>query len=519
MKNRETNDSGIALIVVLLLMLVFTIMMLGFYFQTTGEQQVAASDRDNTVTFYAAQGGLENMSSALADLFTTTASPTPAQITARAGAAYQVSIPVYNGVGSLASQQISFPVYSITNLPIAASINPPISACTPSTTVLCSTPGIIPGNGPLAGLEGILTPFMLTVVAAGPNNTEVKMQRQVQEVAVPVFQYGIFSQSDLSFFAGPNFGFGGRTATNGNLFLAEGGGTLTLNDKVTAFLSVIRSQLSNGLATATTSYNTPVDVTIGSAGGCPMPTCPSCPTTTCRAMGLTDGSVTGGPGSGANSNWQTLSMNTYKGYIRSGSTGVKQLNLALALANQPPIDMIERPPVGESVTSVVGQQRFFNQASVRILLSDTPSQITSLPGVTSSAPYPLAEGANSGMSNVIQRTSSTSAYYLPTPDSCHPPMAESPGWTADNDYMLKPGTTLLGGYIKIEIQLNSNPGTWQDVTQEVLSTGISRDVQTSGTGACTKNISILHLEEARPYPPMGAPTVSSPTFWRVINCK
>lgn len=516
MKNRETNDSGVVLIVVLLLMMVITIMMLGFYFETTGEQQVAASDRDNAVTYYAAQGGLENMSSALAALFTSTVSPSVTQITDRAGATYQAGIPVYNNVGTLTSSGVNFEVYSITNQATPATTNPTTAACTPGPSVLCSTPGIIPGTGPLSGLEGILTPFLLTVVAAGPNNTEVKMTRQIQEVAVPVFEYGIFSQTDLSFFAGSSFTFGGRTATNGNLYLSEGGATLTLNDKVTAFGSVIRSQLSNGLSTAT-NYATPVEVTIGTAGGCPTPTCPTCTptnaTNSCRALALTEGSVTGGPGSAANPNWQTLSMTTYGGYIRSGSTGVKQMNLTLVLAGVPPIDMIDRPPAGELLTSVVAQERFFNQASVRILLSDTPSQITSLPGVTATAPYPLAEGtaAASGMSNIIQRTNSASSYYLPPTDSCHPPIAESPGWASDNDYMMKSGTTLLGGYIKIEVQLNSAPGTWQDVTKEVLSLGISRDVQSSGTLSplgCT-NISILHLEEARPFTPEGAPTLAA----------
>ncbi len=525
MKNRATNESGVALVVVLLLMLVFTIMILGFYFETTGEQRVAASDRDNSATFYAAQGALENMSSNLASLFASTPSPVPSQITALTASTYQQSVPIYNSLGTLTSQAVTYSVYTIANLATPATTNPTTAACTPNTSTLCSTPGIIPGNGPLAGLEGILTPFLLTVIADGPNNTEVKMTRQVQEVAVPVFQYGIFSQSDLSFFAGPDYGFGGRTATNGNLFLAENGGTLTLNDKVTAFGSIIRAQLSNGLATGAAAYGTSVDVTIGpptgaGAGGCPTPECPTCPTTTCRALGLAEGSVTGGPGSAANPNWQTLSMTTYGGYIRSGSTGVKQLNLALALAGASPIATIERPPSTESATSQIGQQRFFNQASVRILLSDTQAQITGLPGVTSSAPYPLTEqvtatGYTSGMgtsaSNYIQRTTSTGTNYLPPTDSCHPPIAQSPGWTADNDYMLKPYTTLLGGYIKIEIQLNSSPGTWQDVTKEVLSLGISRDIQSSGTmspAGCT-NISILHLEEARPFPPEGAPTLAA----------
>jgi hypothetical protein len=50
----------------------------------------------------------------------------------------------------------------------------------------------------------------------------VRLERELNTVAIPVFQFGIFSETDLSFFAGPNFNFGGRVHTNGNLFLASG---------------------------------------------------------------------------------------------------------------------------------------------------------------------------------------------------------------------------------------------------------------------------------------------------------
>ena len=46
----------------------------------------------------------------------------------------------------------------------------------------------------------------------------------LQTVAIPVFQFGLFSENDLSFFAGPNFNFGGRVHSNANIFLAEGDG-------------------------------------------------------------------------------------------------------------------------------------------------------------------------------------------------------------------------------------------------------------------------------------------------------
>jgi len=464
MNYRRTSDSGVALIVVLLAMLFFTIMMLGFYFVTTGEQKIAASDRDNAVAYHGAQGALEKMSSDLAAFFVSHVSPTPAQVTSLTGAAYLPSIP-----------GITFPTggYTIGQ--------PPTGTMGGSLT---STVGTIQGNGPLQGLQGIITPFTLTVIADGPNNTEVKMTRQVQEVAVPVFQFGIFSDSDLSFFAGPDFGFGGRVHTNGNLFLAEDGGTLTLGDRTTAYKDVIRAQLSNGLliftgsgASAGNGYTTTVDQ-ITTSGGCPGTA------TTCRAMAWNEGSVTGGPGSPVNPNWNTLSLTTYNGWIRSGKTGAKKLNLALALAGSSPIAMIQRPitvPPGpfEDPLGIIGHDRFFNQASLRILLSDQTSSITNLPAIDATAqPYPLAEGASSGMSNVIQRASSSNAYYLPAADACHPPIAQSPGYAADNDYMLKSGTTLLGGYIKIEMQLNSSPGTWRDVTKEILSLGISQDVVT-----------------------------------------
>ena len=60
--------------------------------------------------------------------------------------------------------------------------------------------------------------------------------REVQAALIPVFQFGMFSDSDLSFFAGPDFTFNGRIHTNGNLFLTHfQNATLTLTDKVTAF--------------------------------------------------------------------------------------------------------------------------------------------------------------------------------------------------------------------------------------------------------------------------------------------
>jgi hypothetical protein len=86
-----------------------------------------------------------------------------------------------------------------------------------------------------------------------------------------------------------------------------------------------------------------------------------------------------------------------------------------------PIDVIRRPPTTELTTSLVFGQRYFSMASVRILLSDTANDITTLPSVTAGTPPVLLDGdwtaapPNNGI-----------ATYGPI-DAAHPPIARSPG--------------------------------------------------------------------------------------------
>jgi hypothetical protein len=289
------------------------------------------------------------------------------------------------------------------------------------------------------------------------------------------------------------------------LYLASSSSsTLDVDDHTTAAGSIIRSQLANGYAMATyptacaftANYCAYVNV-LTTTGGCPSTATGNLTTGNCLTLGSTQGSVEGGAGSTVNPNWKTLSQTTYNNWIQDGKTGAKVLNLALALAGGLPITMIQRPldtcpgSTCESPTSDIGTQRFFNQASVRILLSDTQADINGLPGIdTTVQPYPLAEVGSSGMSNVVQRTTSGGAYYLPPlpatatspATSMLTPIAESVGATTDSDYMTAAGTTLLGGYIKIEEQLgpgapgyNPSTPTFKDVTEEILAQGISRD--------------------------------------------
>ncbi len=95
-------------------------------------------------------------------------------------------------------------------------------------------------------MNGLITPFTLSVAAQTNMGAQVKLQRNVQLVAIPVFQFGIFSNTDLAFFNGPPFDFGGRIHTNGNLWLAANAGPLYIRDNVTVVGQVIRTNLENG---------------------------------------------------------------------------------------------------------------------------------------------------------------------------------------------------------------------------------------------------------------------------------
>src|SRR5260370_10224769 len=100
------------------------------------------------------------------------------------------------------------------------------------------------------GLLAQVLPLQLQTTAVRPGAGEqASMTRKVEVALIPVFQFGIFSNTDVDFFAGPNFVFGGRVHTNGNLFLAEGGAAnnLTFLDKVPASFAILPHTLANAI--------------------------------------------------------------------------------------------------------------------------------------------------------------------------------------------------------------------------------------------------------------------------------
>jgi hypothetical protein len=451
---RRIDESGIALVAVLIVLVLLGGLLGTFAVLVNSDQRLIAGDRDQNRAFYGALAGLERLTADLGTLFNTNYAPSAAQISALTTTPPSLPGISYIAPGGGTGYQIEYPVDG-NGRPLAQTRTVP--------------------NGPYEGLLGLITPYTMTSTALTATQSEVRMRRTLQTVAVPVFQFGIFSETDLSFFAGPDFNFGGRVHTNGNLFLAEGNGaTLTLSDRVTAVGEVVRTNLNNGWATSS-NYTGTVRVTTAPGAY--------------RALSRTEGSLTGTLGSSQNEpTWTNLSIGTYNGNIRSGRTGARRMDLPLVQAGASPIDLIRRPAVGEDVTNAeLFGQRYFSMASLRILLSDTPGDITSLPTVTGTAPIQLDIG--------------------PAPDGT--PIAASTG-VAANGYRSPLNTTLIGGFIKIEMQ--DQAGTWQDVTQEILQLGVAgRD----WTSVCTAPSAdaIVRFQRLKDNPTVCAPGATAGQYW------
>ena len=452
--SQRNNESGMALMTTLLVMVLMSALIAGFLAVVTADVREGGVERDQTQAYAAAHAGLEKLTSDLMGLFVTDFSPNASQIAGLAALAPTLPGFTYVNPTGGSGYEITYPFVDAMGNPAAES-----TAGTPITA------------GPYQGFKGLITPYDLTVTARSSGNAEVRLRRRLQTVSVPVFQFGVFSETDLTFWGGDNFNFGGLVHTNGNLFLAMASCcTVTFNDRITAAGDVIRKQLSNGYTTASGVWTGIVKVAKG--GG------------TFRNLANNEGSVVLGPGSAVNEppsmspGWMSLSIGTYKGYIRNNKTGARVLTLPIASAGATPIDLIRRPVVNSNentVNPLVFGQRYYAQASIRILVSDNAADITSLPGVTGTAPISLGYlGTTPGVFPVAGYAHSMVGGLTRTA-----PFAATGTWTAPggtlaamNAYMTTTANQpLLNGFIKIEIQRADQ--TWQDVTLEILNLGIT----------------------------------------------
>jgi hypothetical protein len=489
-KTTMRKQSGIALITTMLLLLLMSAMVVGFMLLVTEGQRLSGMDRDQIRAFYGAESGMEKLTADLGSLFGTTYAPSGTQVNAIA--LNPPVLPSSSGVTYV--DVLGNSTYTI-GFPPDNNGNPKAQFAQ-----------ITSGSSAFQGMTALETTYTLTVAARTNTGGEAKLVRTTQTVGIPLFQFGIYSETDLSFFPGPNFNFGGRVHTNGNLFLNSGGPSgatptqtttnqLWLASPVTVAKDIFRDCLSNTHPESTSAQH-PGSVEITKGGG------------VFQALGFGQGSLTSCLGSTKNPSWPGISA-SFNGNLRSG---VKRLNLTIELLGNgatQPIDIIRRPIQGENTSNpgVLGE-RYFSEASLKILLSDTASDITSLPCVSPGAPFNLAwlgmpvanwDGTNASITTLLANMNAAVPKTIPLPlaASGATGTAAAGNYTqasllgtpvnnitgGDGYWQVGPtqvagtpptyGTPIITGFIKIDAQTSygSPCGTWKDVTLEVLGLG------------------------------------------------
>jgi hypothetical protein len=482
----------------MIILLLLSAMVVGVSWLVLDDQKLGGNNSDRQRAFYGAEAGMESLTASLENLFDANYAPDRTAINnllTNPGPPSNIPGVQYIAAGSSSPGS----GYQIGFTPSASNANVPASGF-----------GTI-SSGTYAGLVGLTTPYTLTVTARTTPGSEVKLQRLVQTVGIPVFQFGFFSQTDLAFFAGPNFNFGGRVHTNGNLWLAEGGGsTLTLSQKVTAAGEIITENLENGWLTSS-NYTGTVNVTTGSGVANLVAQSPNQ-----SVLGNSNYYGNIGPW---DASFRGMATSVYNNHISVKETGVKPLNVSIAtpaIGGQP-IDLIRRPQHNENVSSSSKlAERYYSQVSLRVLLSDYgPSGGCSDSDISSTSSTNLPNLAPNGAGPTTPIDLATLAWdSSATAGVGQPPYHDAPAWltgvgtntfplpvsyaaasgvySSTNGYWMKQYYPIITGCIKIDYQSKATPGTWVDVTGEILNLGYTgRNINPQGSSTAPPALASL----------------------------
>lgn len=246
---------------------------------------------------------------------------------------------------------------------------------------------VAPGSA-FAGLNATKTAWVATtdVMVKGTDGARTRLSRTFNNYSIPIFQFGIFFDGDLEFHPGPNFSFGGRVHTNGDLYLAGGDQSkslwLTFNGRVSSHGEIVTDRMRNGYKRPG-NWNLDVKINDGSGGTKTLATAKG------NVPGATtEGSVVGGPDlltndddrydGTPNPKWEAIASQ-FKGNLLARQ---QRLDLPLTRSsskfNQGPIELIRRPrpglpPVGDD--DILTQSRYANKPCLRITLSDKQTQL------------------------------------------------------------------------------------------------------------------------------------------------
>ncbi|MGH9512279.1 MAG: PilX N-terminal domain-containing pilus assembly protein [Terriglobales bacterium] len=458
MGKKPSRMRGFTLIASLLVLVLLSGIAIGLMFLVNSQQHVGSNDLEDNLAYYGAESGMEKATSDLSALYSSTQAPTPAQI-ANLGTTPPSTADVGNitYVENIAQQTVGGKPFQR------------------SETI---------SSGSEQGLSALIIPINMQVQATTPTGASVNMFRTVEVALIPVFQFGVFCDSDCSYFAGSQFNFAGPIHTNGNLFLASGA-KLIASGKITAFGEVIRDRLANDHVTSA-GYTGNVYVP-NQAGGCAA----GAPAAHCLLFAMGDASWTGGipPAGAANADptYATWISNakSFNGFITNHINGAKKLSLPFVQGNNPAlassaqqIQIIREGIPADTVP--VADSKLYNKAAIRIMLADTQALLhPDRPLLNDADDVNLAGNPVDQNGYQIQLTNAGGGYTrvgvakkvsggLPDPAWTAPPLGTAAYGNGD--------WNLVNGWIRVEYLNTANPPAWVGATRQWLSYGFARGI-------------------------------------------
>ncbi|HSS20258.1 MAG TPA: hypothetical protein VLL54_09295 [Pyrinomonadaceae bacterium] len=471
--NRQ-SERGAALVTSILILGMLAAITATVLAVVSKEAKIAGSDLKRTQAFYAASAGIEKMTTDFGRLFQVTSRPTATQLLTIQNS----PPPELLAEGYTMDQLIGLDDTALTSMRLTQGIT---NGAYPRVT--------IPG-GPFNGLSASVAPYVLSSQATATDGTQVALTRQMNNYLIPIFQFGMFSNDDISLHPGPPFSFNGRVHANGNIYV---NGDMTFLAKVTAANELIYDVLRNGVPR--TGANVAVQVgavrvplTMGSMYNGP------------NIVGATSGQrgyFPGSPDGTVNSSWDSTSIGTadgtanqFGGQVQTRTTGGTALLLPMQLTGSSTREMIKRRTPSDP--QVVRDSRYHSKSQIRILIDDEAPAAADAAGIPAGQglplsnfdPIPLPNAAPAaGGGRALWRINDDGTY-LDTAATC---VRQSQGGAPGQAVTVRgvrpanlavnlngvatniPGGAGVSG--RILIQIVDSAGNIFDVTREILSLG------------------------------------------------
>jgi hypothetical protein len=203
---------------------------------------------------------------------------------------------------------------------------------------ISAAPSFVALSSKYRGLYGIASTYRIVSNArmlGTANAINLGVKQDIQLASIPVFQFAIFYNMDMEINPGPNMNVTGRVHGNANIN-AQPVNTLTFMSHVTAVGSIIHDKHTN-------------DPTVRS---------------------LTNSKIV---------------------YMEEHDSNADALTLPIGTNSSPDAvhAIIELPPAGESATSAMGKQRYYNKSDMVVVVSNSTVTVTSgkVDGFATVIPY------------------------------------------------------------------------------------------------------------------------------------